>query len=546
MPWGTLQRSLAVGAALLLLPRLSGRADPPKYDGPSELDKIIAPLPAEPPAPPKTSGPANNDIDRFIAARWAEFQASPAKLTDDYTFIRRVFLDIAGVIPTLEEVGRFTDSRKRVDRPKVVDYLLNSPRYADHWTSFWGDLLCEETNIEGAEPFAFRDYIRESLTANKPYDAWVREMITADGKIDDTPSGAFILRQRARPEELTIAVSQVFLGTQLKCAQCHDHPFEPWKQTDFTGMEAFWKGTQIKTAEVKKIETPKGTRERRVMEVAQRAKARGEGKFITGQMSESGGGREALAELITRRENPYFARVAVNRLWAKLMGTGLVNPPDGFSPRNPPSHPELLDYLAVNFVEGGYDLKSVIRLICNSRTYQLESKGGRRGQAPDDVVLFEKMQLRRLTAEQLHDSVLLWCGQLGNEKSRQKPAIEARYPAPPESFLATFGSHDRQTIHERDADMTIPQALELLNGRFVNQAARVDNNHPVRAWVRAGDAPGVVARKLFMQTLTREPTESELSTVLQCVGRSQDDAAWTAWADVHWALINTREFAFIR
>ncbi|HEY3242589.1 MAG TPA: DUF1553 domain-containing protein, partial [Phycisphaerae bacterium] len=199
-----------------------------------------------------------------------------------------------------------------------------------------------------------------------------------------------------------------------------------------------------------------------------------------------------------------------------------------------------------NFLDNGYDLKSVIRTICNSRTYQLESKGGRRGKAPDDQPLFEKMPLRRMTAEQTYDSILLTCGRLGDEKGRQKPAIESRYPAPPESFLATFGSHDRQTIHERDADMTIPQALELLNGRFVNQAITVDANHPVRAWVKAGDAPTVVARKLFMQTLTREPTEAEMAAVLEHVGHLQGDPAWAAWADIHWALVNTREFAFIR
>ncbi len=514
-------------------------AVPPKYEGPSDPEsKIVRPLPAEPPRPPRLdSGMFNNDIDRFIAARWKEFDAAPARVADDWTFIRRVALDIGGVIPPLETIGRFMANRKRVDREEVIDHLLDSDRYADHWTTFWGDWLCEETHSEGAAPFAFRDYIRSSLKANKPYDAWVREMIVGEG---DAGAAGLILRQRNRADELTIAVSQVFLGTQLKCAQCHDHPFEPWLQTDFLAMQAFWKGTRLQPIEAPAgdSQTPGGTR--RYLTVADGGRPSAEARFITGAASEQTG-RRALAELMTRRDNPYFARVAVNRLWAKLMGTGLVNPTDGFTPRNPPSHPELLDWLAVTFVDSGYDLKQIIRLICNSRTYQLETRGGRRGGAPDDLPLFETMQLRRLTAEQLHDSILICCGLYGTGQ-QWRPAIESRYPAPPGSFLATFGSHDRQTIHERDADGTIPQALELLNGWFLNNAVS-GAQHPARGWTRAGDSRETVATKLFLLTLTREPTPYELSTVLGSIKTGNPDENW---ADVHWALINTREFMFIR
>ncbi len=511
-------------------------AEPPAYSGDSE--KLIAPLPLEKPSVPDASGRLNNEIDQFIANRWSDRGVRSAPLCDDLTFVRRVYLDIAGVIPNIRQVNAFKGEGYN-RRSKLIDELLGSDRYADHWSTFWGDLLRERTRIRGADPFAFRDYIRDALAKNRPYDQWVREMVAAEGTPIDNLAAAFVLTNGDDRDELTISTTQVFMGVQLKCAQCHDHPFEAWKQSDYEGMRAFFDGTRRRIAVDEEVERNGRKVRRRIFEVIDRD--RGTGRFVTEATSGKGRGRQGLADLLTDRWNPYFARTAVNRLWAKLFGAGLVSPPDGFSPMNPPSHPDLLDWLAVEFVENGYDLKSMIRLMCNARTYQLASHGGRRpGEIPDHERLFEKMSLRRMTAEQLHDSLLVTTGLIGSNRRALQPAIEQNHPPRPGSFLATFGAHDRRTIHERSTDATIPQALTLLNGPFINRAVRMHERHPTRLWLDMGVSRQETMNALFLNTLTREPTGQERKFALEIAQNAE------GWSDVHWALINTPEFMFIR
>lgn len=511
--------------------------DPPQ---PKPHAPIISSLPQAKPPVPRVSVRTHNPIDNFLAARWRAERARPAPLSDDPTFARRAWLDIAGIIPTLDDLRRFL-KRDRAHRAKLIDDLLDSSRYPDHWTAFWGDLLRETSRIQGAPDFAFRDYIRQALRENRPYDRWVRQMIAASGSPAEEPATAFILRNNVDPTELTVSVTQVFLGTQLKCVQCHDsNTAEPWTQDHFLGVAGFFAGTRRRLDHTESFTTRNGKkRQRKVFAVRDLRKAKG--RFFTGAESDLGSGRPGLADLVTRADNPYFARVAVNRLWAKLMGAGLVEPLDAFGPDNPPSHPRLLDYLALEFVESGYDLKHIIRLICNSRAYQLDSA---RGYPParDNRRLFAQHVLRRLTAEQLWDSVLVCCGLHRLDPNRFAFAIDQFYPPRPNSFLAVFEAHDRKTIHERNTDATIPQALTLMNGPFLNRAVRIHRFHPLHKWRSSGDPPRTIARKLFRNTLSREPTAQELKTTLRYLPQTNRDPSWS---DVHWALINTREFMFI-
>ncbi|RJP35786.1 MAG: DUF1553 domain-containing protein [Phycisphaerales bacterium] len=536
-------RAVAIAAAGLAVAGLwmfRAAAEPPRYDGPNR-QKTIDPLPPEPPAPPRVAGQANNPIDQFIADKWRRFAVRPAKLATDLDLVRRIFLDIAGVVPTVEEVDAFLHADRGARVGKLVDRLLASPQYAEHWTVFWGDLLREQSQTRGAEPFALRDYLRDVLADGVPYDRWVRSLITAEGTTEDDPAAAFVLGHRSDPDELTITVAQAFMGTQLACAQCHDHPFEPWLQSDFLGMRDFWRGTRVRNAEARTV-LVRGRPVQLQLETVM--SGTGAGSFVTGAESASGAGRAALAELLTAADNPYFARVAVNRVWAKLMGRGLVEPVDEFRADNPPSHPELLDWLAREFIDNGYDLRHVIRLICTSRTYQLDTT---RGVVPRNVyteAFFERMPLRRLTAEQLHDSILVSCGLFGSDRPMYQRAFDQSYPRPASSFIGTFHGHDRQTLHQRDTEVTIQQALELLNGPFLNNAVRLHDAHPVRRWLAAGDSASLAVRKLFVSTLGREPTRPELDAATSYVSGPGSDPA--RWADVHWALINTREFMFIR
>lgn len=520
--------------------------------------RLLTPLPAaRPPVPQIRFGNYRplNAIDNFVLARIQNRKARPQPLCNDWDFARRAGLDLVGVIPTAADLDRYSGWSDRERRGRWVDFLLQQQQYADHWTAIWGDLLRERGRIRGAPPNALKRYVHDSLKTNRPYDEWARDMITASGKAHDNDATAFVLRDRVDPEVLTVTVTQTFLGIQLKCAECHDHPFDWWEQKDFQGMTGFWRGTQARV--YKRDEVFRRGRKVVVpyLEVRSRDN-RANGTFLTGVTSEAGRGRRGLADLITRRDNPYFARVAVNRLWHKMMGLGLVNPVDNFSARNPASHPKLLDWLALEFIEHDYDLKHILRLIANSRTYQqtttrrLTRAGRPASRAVADAAdlgegaLFDGMMLRRMNAEQIHDSILVATGRYLPDDRRFVPSIQVAYPPDPRSFLRTFGCTDREALLPRNTGGSIQQSLTLLNGSLVNDAVKVHADHPIRYWRKQrGFTPAQTVDALFVQILTRPPTQYERSLALQYVGPADRD---DAWEDLQWALLNTREFQFIR
>jgi len=515
----------------------------------------LEPLPDVRPTPPEIrfgNFRPFNPIDNFILAKIQEHGAVPKKLCDDWDYARRTSLDLAGVSPTEADLAKFFDWPKRDRRARWVDFLLSRPQYADHWTIFWGDLLREQGRVRGTPNNSLKNYLHDSLYRNTPYNAWVTELLTAEGPADENPATAFVLRDRADADTLTVAVAQVFLGVQFQCAQCHNHPFEWWTQDNFKGMAAFWSGTRQRVHRTETYMRNGREYSRPVFEVVSRDE-QARGIFMTGATSPKGKGRAALAELVTQRENPYFARAAVNRLWAKMMGVGLVNPVDNFSTLNPASHPELLDWLAVEFVENAYDLRHVLRLIANSRTYQQTSTDSltpwarSRQMAAETTApgaLFDGMLLRRMSAEQVHDSILMATGRYdGTGGWNYKPAIEIDYPPNPRSFLRTMGCSDRDTFLARDPSGGIGQVLVLLNGQFLNNAVKLRANHPVQQWNQQGRGAGEIVDALFAQILSRKPNKHERKWALNYVAASGHP--W-AWEDVQWALFNTREFLFIR
>ena len=536
------------------------------HSRPQRERQLLSPLPNERPVVPEVHFGVFrpfNEIDHFILhkleqlKKFKELKVRPKKLCNDWDFARRASLDLVGVIPMVEDLDRYFKWTPRERRGKWIDLLLKQRQYADHWTIFWGDLLRERGRARGVSPNALKNLVHKNLQDNRPFDAWVRELITAEGPTVENPATAFFLQDRGDAETLTVAVSEAFLGVQLKCAQCHDHPFDWWTQRDFQGMASFWRGTRMRVYRTEERETPKG-RTRRIpfFEVRTRPDLAA-GVFLTGATSQRGRGREGLADLMTRRDNPYFARVAVNRLWEKMTGVGLVNPASNFSTLNPPSHPELLDWLALEFIDSGYDLKHILRLIAESRTYQQTSseqvkrwaarkRRSKKTPEEDDPIegaLFEGMILRRMTAEQIHDSILVATGRYG-AAGRFRSSIEVTYPPGPQSFLRTFGASDRLTIESRAQTGSIQQALTLLNGGFVNRAVRLHAGHPIRTWKSVkGLNTTQQVDALFYQILTRPPTGQERRRALGYLG---DGRNRQAWQDLQWALFNTREFQFIR
>lgn len=494
-----------------------------------------------------------NPIDNFILQRLKNEKLRPAKLCDDWDFARRASVDLAGVIPTAADMESYFKWKSGERRAKWIEHLLRQPQYADHWTIFWGDLLREQGRIFGAPPDALKGFVHKCLTDNRPFDDWIRELISATGSAEENGAVAFILRDRGDPDVLTVSVSQSMLGIQLKCAQCHDHPYDWWTQQDFRDMAGFWQGTRVRPVGTLPARGPNAP-ERPLLGIRSNER-QANGRFITGAVSEKGRGRDALAELITRRDNPYFARVTVNRLWEKLMGTGLVNPADNFSTLNPPSHSELLDWLALEFIESGYDLKHMLRLMATSRTYQQSTAGTvRRLDGSKHVArpesqtapgaFFEKMPLRRMTAEQLHDSILAATGHYWKKEGPLTAAITRTYPPQPRDFLAVFGASDRDTLLPRPTSSSIQQSLTMLNGELVNRAVTIHADHPLVAWQQdRGLNTAQMVDALFVQILTRFPTAQERRWALNYLGWGTNE--W-AWEDLQWALINTREFQFIR
>ena len=560
-----IRQQIAWVAAALCIPGLIiavGRADdaPRKptfeYSRPKGPKQVVAPLPKEPPIPPTIrfgNFKPFNEIDNFILATLQERKARPKPVCNDWDFLRRSSLDLVGVIPTAADVEKFLAWDAKTRRAKWIDHLLDQAQYADYWTSFWGDLLRERGRIRGVPVNAFKNYIHDNLKKNRPYDEWVREMITAEGRPEDSPAAAFFLRDEGDAKTLTVTVTQTFLGIQLKCAECHDHPFDWWLEKDFHGMVDFWRGTRRQAYERDTVVRRGRTQMVPRFEVVTNER-RANGTFITGETSDKGRGREALADLLTRPDNPYFARVAVNRLWEKLMGVGLVNPVDNFSARNPPSHPELLDWLALEFIEHNYDLKHILKLIANSRTYQQTSVENLTRtkviKAPDTEdeteagALFDGMMLRRMSAEQVHDSILVATGRYLPEDRRFTPSIEVTYPPDPRSFLRVFGVTDRETLIERNETGSIQQALTLLNGQLINEAVKMHPAHPVRHWQKDRQFSAVqMVDAIFVQILTRPPTPEERELALAFIAGGQRD---TLWEDLQWSLLNCREFQFIR
>jgi len=554
---------IALGPAVALLFAVTLFADDevkkPTFEKsrPKGPRQILAPLPAERPAVPTIRFGVFkpfNPIDNFILAKIQQKKAKPKPVCTDWDFARRSSLDLVGVIPTAADIETFMSWPESERRAKWIDFLLEQPQYADHWTAFWGDLLRERGRIRGVPVNTLKNYIHDNLKKNRPYDVWVREMITAEGKPEESPATAFILRDEADAKTLTVTVTQSFLGIQLKCAECHDHPFDWWEQKDFTGMVDFWSGTRRQAYDRDQVMRRGKTQTIPHFQVTTNDRRAG-GTFITGQKSDKGRGREGLADLLTRADNPYFARVAVNRMWDKLMGAGLVNPVDNFSPRNPPSHPELLDWLAMEFIEHHYDLKHILRLIANSRTYQqtsvetltrapiVKAKSDADDQVADGF-LFDGMILRRMTAEQTYDSLLVATGRYFGNDRRFAPSIEMTYPPDPRTFLRIFGVPDRETLIARNSTGSIQQSLTLLNGDLINEAVRLHGNHPIRYWreTRHFNVNQMVDA-LYVQILTRPPTPEERNLALAFLAGGQKD---TLWEDLQWSLLNCREFQFIR
>jgi hypothetical protein len=500
-----------------------------------------------------TAPPSFNYIDENVDQKLKQLQYQPAEVCSDETFVRRVYLDVLGTLPTIEEADRFLADKSSRKRKRLIDELLARPDFALFWSQKWGDLLRVSRKQIGLNSvFKYSQWLQAAISNNMPYDQFARELLTASGSTITSPAGNYY-RTAGDTMDAMESTAQLFMGTRIQCAKCHNHPFERWTQSNYYGLASFFN-----RVERRKTDQPEEVIlwSRNSGEVHHPADGRVMKPWVpvTGdlEIENTTDRRAALAAWLTSPENPFFARVEVNRIWAQVMGRGIVEPFDDFRDSNPPANAPLLDALAQDFVDHNFDRLHILRTILNSRTYQADSRPNDFNR--DDNKYFSRYMPRQLTAEQLVDSLGQVAGrpkQFGlvapNTKATWLPAPDLqphdRSKLGEVDFLKVFGQPERQSVCECDRgdDSSLGQALELLNGSFVNQLL-TDANNRLHHNIRLERSTNEIIIELYRLALSRHPSESELNHSLAYAESHSDKAQ--ALEDICWAIINKDEFLF--
>lgn len=515
---------------------------------------------------PRTSGPnspsvhasagwkpssGTSFIDRLAWDNFARLGIVPSNLANDATFLRRVYLDTIGTLPSVAEARAFLADSRADKRAALIDKLLDRPEYADYWAMRWSDLLrVDRDAVTPAGAVAMTRWLRRQFAENRPYDEFVRSILTARGSAADEGPAA-IYSALTTPEDMSRSFSQLFLGIRIQCAQCHHHPSDRWGQEDYFALAGFFTGIGRKsTAGTPAIFIQKGTElkhPRTGKPVAARALGAGSADFTSVDGALGLDRRTVLARWMTAPENPFFARAIANRLWAHYFGRGLVEPLDDMRATNPASNEPLLDELAKNVREKKYDLKAFTRALLNSRLYQLAGAPVRPG-TPDlpDEQNFSHAAPRAIPAEVLLDAI---CQATGvSEKFNGWPegyrAIQIWDNRMPSYFFRIFGRPIRGTVCEceRSNEPSITQALHLMNSEEIMSKIRARDG-VARRLAKSNKAPREIIDELYLGTLSRFPTDAERSLMLNVFTEAGDDRQG-AVEDVLWALLNTRGFVY--
>jgi hypothetical protein len=504
--------------------------------------------------------PAESFIDRWVLSKLRTLELPPSEPCDDATFLRRTSIDITGRLPTPAEARKFLADPDPDKRRKWVDRLLASPDYADYFANKWSAILRNKRRDERSTRgnFLFHAWIRRSLLENRPYDQWMREIVTASGEIGRNPAVTWF-REVKNMEDQVQDAAQIFLGVRLQCARCHHHPYEQWSQQDYYGFAAFFSrlarkpGTQ---AGEEVIFHDRGTAAAINPKTKLPVMPTGLGTSPF-DISPDQDPRAVLADWMAEKDNPFFARMLVNRYWKHFMGRGLVEPEDDMRGTNPATNPDLLDALAGHFVQSGFDLKELIRTICRSTTYQRSSHPN--DQNADDSQNFSRYYAKRLTAEVLLDAI----DQVTDVRSEfpGQPSGTRAVQLPDDSFnadsyfLTLFGRPNNASASEseRTHDANLAQSLHLLNSPKIHEKVSDPRGRAVRLANDSSLTDEERIRELYLWTLSRLPEEPEMEFALGYIReKAQEPKAAAAsrsrleeaYQDTLWALLNTKEFLF--
>lgn len=488
------------------------------------------------------------DIDKIMRTEWKREKITPAPPVEDAQFLRRVTLDITGTIPSAESVKKFLANKSTNKRAEVIEELLQSPAYVKHWVNYWDQVLMGrgQRPMQIVDRLAFKKWLTEKFEKNTPWNTFVYDLLTATGQNsqggtlanaagiempammardeaseeignEGRVNGAvnWFLKYQQAPADLSGNASKIFLGVQIQCAQCHDHKTEKWTQEDFRRFTACFSQTRpvpidtrmdvkgMRRVELRDINRPLFRNRPRLgnNEYANATPAALDGT----EFADSPNRRQALATWITSNENPYFADAIVNRLWAHFMGRGFVDPIDDFRPTNPATLPALMKRVSADFVANDYDLKNLIRLVCNSQVYQLSAAPSKNG---NENRYWSRYRLKALEPEVMLDSLVT--------ATNLQPVLERVAGGNVEQMKAqmarqlTFLFDVDEEFEQKDFEGTIPQALLLLNGTLVNNGASPIPGTTLSEVLamEGGDAKKI--EELYLRTVSRKPTATEL------------------------------------
>ncbi len=508
--------------------------------------------------------PQNNFIDQHTSAKWQQLGLVPSNLCTDQEFIRRLSLDICGSLPTASEVRRFLQNPDPDKRNALIDQLLSHNRYADYFSLIWADILHNRRQrVEHYRygTYRFHAWLRQQFLHNRRYDDLVRDILGAQGDIQTHPPVVFhrLIRNTDQYVEHT---SQLFLGVQMSCAQCHHHPFERWSQDDYWGLAAFFSRVGRKDPEKIFDFPPKNEWIFSKTEGEIRHPRTGkvvlpkplDGKSL--QIHAPEDPRHVLVDWMTAPDNPFFARALVNRYWAHFLSIGVVHPEDDLRVSNPPSNSELLDALASHFIQSGFDLKDLVRTITQSRTYQLSSVPNRFNQS--DQLNYSRFYPKRLQAEVLLDAISqvtnvpsefdggTTFGIYGRRQAGSFPegmrAVQLPDESVPSYFLDIFGRPARSTACqcERVDQPSLAQSLTLMNSDDIQQKIRHRDGRAAQ-FAKDPRPDSVKLEDLFLWAHARSPLETERAFFLEYLGEHQNRKQ-DAYANILWSLINSEEF----
>lgn len=522
-----------------------------RYLGQVAISRVAVPTDKTLPDAAYAKLPVINPIDGLVYARLKTLGHLPSETCTDAEFLRRSSLDATGTLPTIDEARSFTESTDPKKREKWIDHLLDSPAWADHWAIKWGDLIRPNPSRVGVKPvLLLDDWIRQSFRENKPWDQFVRELLTAQGGTHRYGPMA-VWRDKREPVDAATFVGQIFLGVRLECAKCHHHPSEKWDMTDYYQMAAFFASLKHKG---QGISAPisgepefiwsggsNATIAHPVTNASLKPRPPAAAEIAIPDRTDP---RVVLADWMTKPDNPLFARAVANRTWGAFFGRGIVDPVDDFRASNPPTNEPLLDWLAKDFVAHHYDLKHLMRTIMSSHIYQLSSLPNDTNIA--DLKNYSRSYRRRLPAEVLLDAVndVTETSEDFTSTPQGSRATQTWNHKLTSEFMDAFGrpNASAECPCERDAKPSVVQALHLMNSTKL-QGKLVEERGRVIRLAKSQQTPDQIVEELYLACFSRKPTSEESAIASKAIPAAGDKRQ-AAIEDVLWALLNSAEFVF--